>query len=99
MTVREEVFNKYLEIKQDLINNLNEVFNRKEHYTKKYRGNLLTDINVSIDYGPYNEKIIQIFVRHGDYWIRDIIKYKRDRERTIGMYFESQIVGNLFEDE
>ena len=95
MTVKEQVFNKYLEIKQDLINNLEEVFNRKNYYERKYKGNINTDINVSIDYGPYNEKIIQIFIRHQGEWIKDTIKYKRDKERSVGMYFESKIVSTL----
>ena len=98
MTVKEEIFNKYLNIKQDLINNLAEVFNRKEYYTKKYRGNLLTDINVSIDYGPSNEKVIQIFIRYEDEWIKDTIKYKRDKNLSNGMYFESKIVSTLEND-
>ena len=97
MTVKEQVFNKYLEIKQDLINNLEEVFNRKNYYERKYRGNANTNINVSVDYGPYNEKVIQIFVQHQDEWIRDTIKYKRDRERSVGMYFESKIVSTLMD--
>jgi len=98
MTIKEEIFNKYLNIKQDLINNLAEVFNRKEYYTKKYRGNLLTDINVSIDYGPSNEKVIQIFIRYEDEWIKDTIKYKRDKNLSNGMYFESKIVSTLEND-
>lgn len=96
MTVKEQVLNKYLEIKQDIINNLGEVFNRKEYYTRKYRGNLNTDINVSIDFGPDGEQIIQIFVRHKDEWIRDVIKYKRnDKTSRSGMFFESKIVSTL----
>jgi hypothetical protein len=93
MTIKEQVFNKYLEIKQDLINNLEDVFNRQEYYTKKYRGNLLTDINVSIDYGPGGEKIIQIFIRHKDEWIKDTLKYKR------GGFFNSKIITTLNDDE
>lgn len=99
MTIKDQVFNKYLTIKQDLINNLEDVFNRQNYYTKKYRGNANTDINVGIDVGPYNIKIIRIFVRHGDDWIRDTIEYKRDMERTSGMYFNSEIVTNLFDEE
>ena len=67
------VFNKYLEIKQDLINNLHEVFYKQHTYTHKYRGNRLTDINVALDYGPKNERIIQIFVRSEGKWIRDVL--------------------------
>jgi len=89
MTVKEQVFNKYLEIKQDLINNLQDVFNRQHYYTHKYRGNMLTDVNVSLDYGPMNEKIIQIFVRHKKEWIRDVLKFKN------GGYFNSEIKTTL----
>jgi hypothetical protein len=93
MTIKEQVFNKYLIIKQDLINNLQDVFNRQNYYTKKYRGNASTDINVNIDYGPDNENIIRIFIRHGNDWIRDTIKFKR------GGFFNSEIITNLFDDE
>ena len=44
-----EIFSKYLEIKQDLLNNLKEVWNRKQYYTHKYRGNRYTDLFVGID--------------------------------------------------
>lgn len=66
-----QVFNKYLQIKQDLINNLKDVFNREHYYTHKYRGNLITDINVALDINTDRDKVIQIFVRHKNYWIRD----------------------------
>jgi hypothetical protein len=92
MTVREQVFNKYLIIKQDLINNLADVFNRQNYYTKKYRGNAITDVSVHIDYGPDNERIISIFVRHKEDWIKDTIKYKR------GGFFNSEIITNLFDE-
>jgi len=69
------VFNKYLEIKTDLVNNFKEVFKRQQYYTHKYRGNLLTDINVAIDITPHNTKIIQIFVRRDGYWVKDRIEF------------------------
>lgn len=72
------VFYKYLEIKQDLLNNLRDVFNRQNYYSKKYRGNLLTDINVAIDFTPEGNKMIQIFVRHDDYWIKDRVEFNRE---------------------
>lgn len=72
------VFYKYLEIKQDLLNNLKEVFNRQNYYTKKYRGNRLTDINVAVDITPQGNKMIQIFVRHDGYWIRDKVEFNKD---------------------
>lgn len=88
-TISNDVFNKYLEIKQDLVNNLKDVFNKSHTYTHKYRGNLLTDINVSLDYGPNNEKIIQIFVRHKDIYIKDVLTFKG------GEHYESVIKTNI----
>lgn len=84
-----DVFQRYLEIKQDIINNLAEVFNKQHTYTHKYRGNLLTDINVSLDYGPANEKIIQIFVRAKGKWIRDKLSIFE------GRLFDSDIKSNI----
>lgn len=69
------VFNKYLQIKQDLVNNFRDVFRRQHYYTHKYRGNRTIDINVSIDITPHNTKIIQIFVRRDGIWIRDRIEF------------------------
>lgn len=88
-TISNDVFNKYLEIKQDIVNNLKDVFNKSHTYTHKYRGNLVTDVNVSLDYGPKNEKIIQIFVRHKDKYIKDVLTFKS------GEHYESLIKSNL----
>ena len=86
MTIKEtEVFNRYLEIKQDLINNLNDVFNKSHTYTHKYRGNYTTDVNVSLNYGPLNERVIQIFIRAHGLWIKDVLSILNGRivESTI----------------
>lgn len=71
------VFNKYLSIKADLVNNYKEVFNRQRYYTHKYRGDRFTDINVAVDITPNSTKIIQIFVRKDGYWIKDRIEFDR----------------------
>lgn len=73
--MKQQVFDKYLEIKLDIINNLKDVFNRHHYYTHKYTGNELTDINVAIDITPEKNKLIQIFVRHKGYWVRDRIEF------------------------
>jgi hypothetical protein len=65
------IFNKYLEIKQDLISNLKDVWNRKLYYSKKYRGNEFTDINVGINETSEGNKILLIFVQNNKRWIRD----------------------------
>lgn len=72
-----DIFNKYLEIKQDLINNLDTVFNRQDTYGKKYRGNRFTDIHVGFDITGNNRKIIQIFIRKDKKYIKDIITFNR----------------------
>ena len=73
--MKQHVFNKYLSIKQDLYSNLKKVFNRQHYYTHKYRGNEFTDINVAIDITPERNKMVQIFVRHKDYWIKDRVEF------------------------
>ncbi|MGK2864873.1 MAG: hypothetical protein ACSLE0_23275 [Chitinophagaceae bacterium] len=70
-----DIFYKYLEIKQDLINNLKEVFLRTNYYTHKYRGNKDTDINVGISENEVKEQKVQIFIRKDGLYIRDIMVY------------------------
>ena len=70
-----DVFNKYLEIKQDLLSNLKEVFLRPNYYTRKYRGNLNTDINVAVSENDFKEHFVQIFVRHDEVYIKDVMVY------------------------
>ena len=88
--IESEVFNKYLEIKQDIINNLSNVFNKQITYTKKYRGNILTDINVGFFPLDYDNHAIQIFVRHRDIWVRDILIFNKKNK-----YVRSDIKSKL----
>ena len=67
------VFQKYLEIKQDLVQNIKEIFLRRNYYTKKYRGNILTDIFVGLDVDEHKRNRITIFVRHKDRYIKDVL--------------------------
>ena len=73
---RFDIFNKYLTIKQDLVQDLVDVYNRQRYFSKKYRGDKFTDINVSV--GEDNEsglKMIQIFIRHKDLYIKENITF------------------------
>lgn len=90
--IENEIFTKYLEIKQDLINNLKDVFNREHYYTHKYRGNIVSDINVSLSLGAKNEKIIQIFVRSKGKWIKDILSLYDSK------LFNSEVTTNLYNE-
>ena len=87
------VFNRYLIIKQDLVNNLSEVFNKQHTYTHKYRGNITTDVNVSLYYGAYNEKVISIFVREDGKWIKDVLSIIE------GKLYDSNIKTNILYNE
>lgn len=73
--IEEEIFNMYLEIKQDLVSNLDIVFMRSHTYTHKYVGNYVTDINVAIEEKGEGMKLIQIFVRHKGKWIKDVLMF------------------------
>ena len=92
---REEnkVFDLYLTIKQDIVNNLSEVFKKQHTYTHKYRGGINRDINVALDYGPSNERIIQIFVRENGKWIRDRLSIFE------GRLYDSEIKSNILYNE
>lgn len=91
--IKNDVFNKYLEIKQDLVNNIPKIFNRQLTYTKKYRGNMVTDINVGFYPIDYTYHAVQIFVRHGGAWIRDIMVFDGKNK-----YLHSDIKSNLRQD-
>lgn len=62
---------KFLEIKEDIMNNRNELVNRYEYYTKKYRGNRQNDINVGIHMEGGHAFTTQIFVRTKDGYINN----------------------------
>jgi hypothetical protein len=87
----EHIFNKYLEIKQDLIQNIKDVFNLQTYYTHKYRGNINTDINVAIYPSADNNNVIRIFVRHKGIWIRDEMEVNRKG------IIKSKISNNFYE--
>lgn len=64
---------KYKEIKKDIIDNISEVFDRETYYTHKYRGDYHNDINVAIDVESTADKIVQIYLKNKNGYIRDII--------------------------
>lgn len=62
---KEALEEKLNEIREDLIfTNAKDLLNRREHFTRKYRGNRLSDVNVGIWEEPSNYYIVQIFVRN-----------------------------------
>lgn len=93
MEFRIDIFNKYLEVKQDLVNNLKDIFNRSHYYTHKYRGNMYTDLNVALSYDESRNRIVQIFIRNNGKWIRDVMKFN-----PYTGYFESELRTNLYDN-
>ena len=87
-----EIFNKYLEIKQDLIGNLRDVWNRRNTYIRKYRGNEKTNINVAVTNTEEGNKLLQIFVGYEKLWIKDVLIFNSQ-----GLV-SSKITTNLGED-
>jgi len=87
----QDIFYKYLEIKQDLINNLREVFLRVHYYTHKYRSSIETDINVAISENEVKEQKVQIFIRHKGLYIKDVMTYD-----TKGLK-NSYIITNIYD--
>lgn len=88
-----DIFNKYLEIKQDLVNNFNDVFNRYNYYTKKYRGNVVTDINVGLIEEGNGVKTIQIYIKNRGRYIKDITSFN-----SSGI-ISSDFITNIYDDE
>lgn len=90
-TLKQDLFHKYMEIKQDLINHLNEVFLRANYYTHKYRGTMFYDINVAISENDIREHKVQIFVRKDGLYIKDIMTYDSKGLK------ESKIITNVYD--
>jgi hypothetical protein len=66
---------KFQQIYQDLlVDNVGDIANRQEFFTKKYRGNRLNDVNVGIWAVPHNAHIVQIFVRNKSGYKREQFK-------------------------
>jgi len=56
--------NKVTEIENHIIDNQKDIFNMYNHYTKKWRGNRINDLNVGIFIGEGNIPTVQIFARN-----------------------------------
>ena len=75
--------NKYKEIEQHIIANQKDIFNMYNHYTKKWRGNRLSDINVGLFLGDGNVPTVQIFVRQKNEYIKSHILFNKAGDAII----------------
>lgn len=71
-----EIKSKYKEIKEDIVNNIDEVFLRSKYYASKYRGDEWNDVNVSIITESSTDDSIQIFLRNSTGYIKDTLTFK-----------------------
>ena len=69
------LLDRFLEIKEELLEDRNDLLNRYEYYTKKHRGNRLNDINVGIYYEPGNKFTVQIFLQNKTGFVRNKVTF------------------------
>ena len=74
---------KYDEIEQNIIANQKDIFNMYNYYTKKWRGNRLSDINVGLFLGDGNIPTVQIFVRQKNEYIKSHILFNKAGDAII----------------
>lgn len=65
-------------IKQDIIDNAEHIFNESEYYTRKYRGDILNDINVGVFLNDELVPTVQIFVSNKYLTIKQQILFTKD---------------------
>lgn len=69
---------KLKEIRQDLIyNNAQDLSNRREWFTRKYRGNRLNDVNVGIWDNIDKSITVQLFLRNTQGWKKELYRIKK----------------------
>lgn len=81
-TARINVLETLKTIEKDLKTNQEELVNRKEYYTTKYRGDNLNDVNVGIFLNDDLETVVQVYVSNGFTSIRKRFILSKDN-RTI----------------
>lgn len=63
-------------IVKDIFSNTKEIFNRIDYYTRKYRGNELTDISFFIN---EENKYIKLFLRRKNNYIIDELNFRGNK--------------------
>lgn len=78
-----DIQNKYNEIEQHIIANQKDIFNMYNYYTKKWRGDILNDVNCGLFLGDGNIPTIQIFVRNKTGYLKKHILFNRAGDTII----------------
>jgi hypothetical protein len=74
---------KYEEIYNNIVKNQKDIFNMYNHYTKKWRGDRLNDVNVGMFLEDNNIPIVQIFVRNKTGYIKSHILFNKNGDTII----------------
>lgn len=75
--------NKVKEIENHIIENQKDIFNLYNHYTKKWIGNRLNDLNVGLFLGDGNIPTVQIFARNKTGYIKKHILFNKTGDTII----------------
>lgn len=78
-------------IRQDIVENAEYVFNESEYYSRKYRGDILNDINVGLFFDDDNVPVVQIYVSNKYMTIKQHILFTKDC-RKIQSFTEPTII-------
>lgn len=75
--------NKVAEIENHIIDNQKDIFNMYNHYTRKWVGNRLNDLNVGLFLGDGNVPTVQIFARNKTGCIKKHILFNKAGDTII----------------
>lgn len=87
-----DLVNKYVQIRQDLLDNSKDLENRYEYYVKKYRGNRLEDVNVGIFSESHHRFTLQIFLRtRENKFIKEQLTFDSSKTRIVKESFITNV--------
>ena len=78
-----DIQNKVAEIEQHIIDNQKDIFNMYNHYTHKWRGTRLNDLNVGMFLNDSNQPTVQIFARNKTGYLKKHIIFNKNGDIII----------------
>lgn len=75
--------NKVQEIENHIIDNQKDIFNLYNHYTHKWMGNRINDLNVGLFLGDGNVPTVQIFARNKTGYIKKHLLFNKTGDTII----------------
>lgn len=80
-----DLIEEYSKIEKDIIENKKEIFLRYNYYTRKYRGDLLNDVNVGLIADEYYRPVVQVFLRNKTGYIKKHIVFNRGGDEILSI--------------